>query len=118
MTAPSDKDYSLYGEEESLIDEAGNMVVNLEEVASWVTDLASHYKTSYKESTRMVRLSDGMQLKLQDANRKLKKQAEELTKLRALLDDEIQQRKALELQLADATQSKKAKPGKKGRKWL
>lgn len=94
--APSgDSGFSLFDEEERVLDQTQTMLHKLEEVADGVRGLAQAYGKSYREQRRLVRLSDRMQLDLQTANMRLEEQAEELKALNRALADEVEQRKAL-----------------------
>lgn len=79
MNETSDKDtFSLYAQEERVIHEAGQMVGKLQDVSKWVKHLARAYQKTYRELARLVRLSDRMQLDLQQANQRLADQTKEL----------------------------------------
>lgn len=91
--------YSLFADEERVIDQAGEMVAKLEEVAEGVRVLADAYRKQYREQQRMVRLSDRIQLELHSANQRLEEQAQELKSLNKALTKEIEQRQVLEDEL-------------------
>ena len=91
----SDSEFSLFDQEEQVLQSAGSMIGKLEEVAEGVRDLAEAYKQGYREQRRMLRISDRMQLDLHQANLTLATQAEELTQLNAKLKMEISLREAL-----------------------
>ncbi len=73
--------YSLFEQEERIIAMAEDMVEKLGHVADGVRALADAYRQGYREQRRLVRLSDRMQLQLQEANRRLEEQAIELHRL-------------------------------------
>lgn len=87
--------FSLFDEEERVLDQTQIMLHKLEEVADGVRGLAQAYGKSYREQRRLVRLSDRMQLDLQTANTRLEEQAAELKALNSALAEEVEQRKAL-----------------------
>ncbi|NEX23771.1 GGDEF domain-containing protein, partial [Thiorhodococcus mannitoliphagus] len=93
------EEYSLYAHEESVIRRAEDMLGKLEEVSGGVRDLAKAYRGGYRETARLVRISDRMQLDLHDANRTLTSQAEDLRRLNAALREEIERREQLEQEL-------------------
>jgi diguanylate cyclase (GGDEF)-like protein len=88
----SSSPFSLFDNEERVIDQAGGMIVKLQDVAGGVQALADAYRQSYIEQRRLVRLSDRMQLELQNANQRLAEQATELQKLNLALAAEVEQR--------------------------
>jgi diguanylate cyclase (GGDEF)-like protein len=97
MSQPNDptgqnSPYSLFDTEERVIDQAGGMIVKLQDVAGGVQALADAYRQSYNEQRRLVRLSDRMQLELQTANQRLAEQAAELQQLNFALAAEVEQR--------------------------
>ncbi|NEV61049.1 GGDEF domain-containing protein [Thiorhodococcus minor] len=94
-----DEGYTLYAREESVIRRAEDMLDKLEEVSGGVRDLATAYREGYRETARLVRISDRMQLDLHEANRKLTSQAEDLKRLNAALQAEIERREQLEQEL-------------------
>lgn len=91
----TDSGFSLFDEEERVLEQTQTMLHKLEEVADGVRGLAQAYGKSYREQRRLVRLSDRMQLDLQTANARLEEQAEELKALNRALAEEVEQRKAL-----------------------
>lgn len=94
-----DEGYSLYAREESVIRRAEDMLAKLEEVSGGVRDLAEAYREGYRETSRLVRIGDRMQLDLHEANRMLTSQAEDLKRLNAALRAEIERRERLEQEL-------------------
>jgi diguanylate cyclase (GGDEF)-like protein len=96
-TPPSsgESGFSLFDEEERVLEQTKTMLHMLETVADGVRGLAQAYGKSYREQRRLVRLSDRMQLDLQTANQRLEDQAGELKTLNLALAAEVEQRKAL-----------------------
>jgi GGDEF domain-containing protein len=91
--------YSLYAHEESVIRQAESMLGKLDEVANGVRVLAQAYREGYRETVRLVRISDRMQEELHAANRTLMDQAVDLQRLNDVLHQEIERREALEHEL-------------------
>lgn len=91
--------FSLFDQEEEIIQHAEEMVRMLDEVARGVRRLAEAYRQSYRAQERLLRMSDRMQLDLQQANQQLAKQAESLHKLNQALSDEAVKRRQLTEQL-------------------
>lgn len=92
-------DFSLFFNEERVIDEASAILDKLEDVAQGVRSLAEAYSQAYREQRRMVRLSDKMQLQLQSANHTLADQAKELSQLNEALQREVEEREKLAQEL-------------------
>lgn len=92
-------DYTLFDVEERVLRDAEEMVRKLDEVAQGVRTLAEAYRRSYREQSRLVRLSDRMQEELQEANHGLTQQAEELRELNSVLRTEIEERERLAMEL-------------------
>lgn len=88
-------DFSLFEAEREALREAEAMLGKLEEVGDGVRGLASAYRRGFRELQRLVRLSDRMQLELQQANKRLAEQAEHLTDLNHALESEIDARTRL-----------------------
>ncbi len=104
MSTPATKDtrsgdYTLFDVEERVLCDAQEMVRKLDEVAQGVRALAEAYRRSYREQSRLVRLSDRMQEELQEANHGLTQQAEELRELNSVLRTEIEERERLAMEL-------------------
>ena len=91
--------YSLYAHEESVIRQAESMLGKLDEVANGVRVLAQAYREGYRETVRLVRISDRMQSELHAANRALQEQAADLQRLNEILHQEVERREALENEL-------------------
>jgi diguanylate cyclase (GGDEF)-like protein len=91
--------YSLYAHEESVIRQAESMLGKLDEVSNGVRVLAQAYREGYRETVRLVRISDRMQEDLHAANRTLMDQAVDLQRLNDVLHQEIERREALEHEL-------------------
>ncbi|EXJ14070.1 GGDEF domain protein [Imhoffiella purpurea] len=91
--------YSLYFQEEAVIRQAETMIGKLDEVSDGVRTLADAYRLGYRETARLVRISDRMQLDLHEANRTLTAQAEDLKRLNGTLRKEIERREQLEQEL-------------------
>ncbi|ABI56365.1 diguanylate cyclase [Alkalilimnicola ehrlichii MLHE-1] len=87
--------FSLFDQEEALLAHAEEMVGKLDQVADGVRALADAYRQSYRSQTRLLRMSDRMQLDLQQANQKLEAQAESLRTLNEALEKEVQARETL-----------------------
>lgn len=94
-----EQEYSLYAHEESVIRRAEDMLGKLDEVAGGVRSLAHAYREGYRETARLVRISDRMQLDLHEANRTLTAQAADLQRLNEALRKEIERREQLEKEL-------------------
>jgi len=92
-------DFSLFFNEERVIDEAAAILEKLDDVAHGVRSLAEAYSQAYREQRRMVRLSDRMQLQLQSANHTLADQAKELSQLNEALQREVEEREKLTQEL-------------------
>ncbi|WP_409523656.1 GGDEF domain-containing protein [Nitrincola sp. MINF-07-Sa-05] len=92
-------DFSLFFNEERVIDEAAAILEKLDDVAHGVRSLAEAYSQAYREQRRMVRLSDRMQLQLQSANHALADQAKELSQLNEALQREVEEREKLTQEL-------------------
>jgi len=75
------------------------MLGKLDEVANGVRLLAQAYREGYRETMRLVRISDRMQAELHAANRTLLNQAADLQRLNKALHQEIERREALEHEL-------------------
>ena len=91
--------YSLYAHEEAVISQAETMLTKLDDVSGGVRTLAQAYREGYRETARLVRISDRMQLDLHEANRTLVAHAADLKRLNATLHKEIERREQLELEL-------------------
>lgn len=87
--------FSLFDQEEALLQHADQMVDKLDQVADGVRALANAYRQSYRSQTRLLRMSDRMQLDLQQANQKLEAQAESLRTLNEALEQEVEAREKL-----------------------
>jgi len=64
-------DFSLFAQEEAVIEQAEEIIGKLEDVGEGVRALARAYRQSYRETQRLVRLSDRMQDELRRLNAKL-----------------------------------------------
>jgi signal transduction histidine kinase len=87
--------FSLFDQEERVLQSAASMIGMLENVAGGVRELADAYGQSYREQRRLLRISDRLQLDLHQANHTLASQAEELKQLNGALQNEIDLREAL-----------------------
>ncbi|MFD2111432.1 GGDEF domain-containing protein [Thiorhodococcus fuscus] len=94
-----DEVFSLYAQEEAVIRRAEGMIEQLDMVSDGVKTLADAYRIGYRETVRLVRISDRMQLELHQANRILSAQAEDLKQLNDALRKEIKRRERLEHEL-------------------
>jgi signal transduction histidine kinase len=92
---PLESGFSLFDQEERVLQSAASMIGMLENVAGGVRELADAYAQSYREQRRLLRISDRLQLDLHQANHTLASQAEELKQLNAALQREIDLREAL-----------------------
>ncbi len=92
---PSEGGFSLFDQEERVLQSAASMIGMLENVAGGVRELADAYGQSYREQRRLLRISDRLQLDLHQANHTLASQAEELKQLNSALQKEIDLREAL-----------------------
>lgn len=92
-------EFSLYAQERAVIRQAEEILEKLDDVTRGVRQLAQAYRNGYRETMRLVRISDRMQLDLHDANRTLSLQACELTSLNETLLQEIERREHLEREL-------------------
>lgn len=91
--------FSLFEEEERVLQSAESMIGMLEDVAGGVRELAAAYRQGYREQRRLLRISDRLQLDLHQANQTLESQANELKLLNDALHKEIDLREALAEQL-------------------
>jgi diguanylate cyclase (GGDEF)-like protein len=91
----ADEEFTLFDNEERVIAEAEAMIHHLHEVARGVQNLADAYRKSYREQSRIMRLSDRMQRELQTAKHRLSEQATALQALNASLATEIEERTRL-----------------------
>lgn len=94
-----DGGFSLFEQEERVLQSADSMIGMLEDVAGGVRELAAAYRQSYREQRRLLRISDRLQLDLHQANQTLESQADELKLLNDALRNEIYLREALAEQL-------------------
>ncbi len=95
----TDGGFSLFDQEEQVLQSAASMIGKLEDVAGGVRELADAYRQSYREQSRLLRISDRLQLDLHQANQTLASQAEDLKRLNHALRTEIGLREALAEQL-------------------
>lgn len=91
----SEGEFSLFDQEESVLQSAASMIGMLEDVAGGVRELAEAYKQGYREQRRILRISDRLQLDLHQANQTLASQSDELQHLNQTLRTEIRLREAL-----------------------
>lgn len=96
---PQRDSYNLFDHEEGVLQRSYDMIHNLDLVSTGLRELVEAYRTSYRESQRLVRISDRLQADLQQANQALSEQAHELQALNSTLQAEIEQRKHLEQEL-------------------
>ncbi|MBS4096726.1 MAG: hypothetical protein KGZ83_07820 [Sulfuricella sp.] len=94
-----DGGFSLFEQEERVLQSADSMIGMLEDVAGGVRELAGAYRQSYREQRRLLRISDRLQLDLHQANQTLASQATELKLLNETLHIEVDLREALAEQL-------------------
>jgi len=94
-----DGEFSLFDQEERVLQNAASMVDMLTDVAGGVRELADAYRQSYREQKRLLRISDRLQLDLHQANQTLATQADDLKHLNLALRNEIRLREALAEQL-------------------
>lgn len=108
---PTDGEFSLFYQEERVLESAASMIAKLGEVADGVRELADAYRQSYREQRRMLRISDRLQLDLHQANLTLANQADELTRLNMTLKAEIRLRETLaeDLRLLNETLEQRVK---------
>ncbi|TGD95627.1 GGDEF domain-containing protein [Methylobacterium nonmethylotrophicum] len=91
--------FSLFDNEEAVLDRTEIMLTQLAAVADGVKVLAEAYRRGYREQRRLVRLSDRMQADLQKANKRLAEQQRDLQSLNAALSGEIETSARLEAEL-------------------
>ncbi|WP_083469533.1 GGDEF domain-containing protein [Methylobacterium variabile] len=91
--------FSLFDNEEAILDRTEVMLTQLAAVADGVKVLAEAYRRGYREQRRLVRLSDRMQADLQKANKRLGEQQRDLQTLNAALSGEIETSARLEAEL-------------------
>ncbi len=91
--------FSLFDNEEAVLDRTEVMLTQLAAVADGVKVLAEAYRRGYREQRRLVRLSDRMQADLQNANKRLAEQQRDLQSLNAALSGEIETSARLEAEL-------------------
>lgn len=101
MSSPPEEKstFSLFHHEEEILQQADQMVAMLDQVAQGVRHLAESYRLSFRGQSRLLRMSDRMQLDLQKANQKLARQAEALRQLNVALAREAEHRKQLSEEL-------------------
>ena len=75
------RDFSLFAQEEQIVQDSESMITKLEEVADGVRTLMRAYRQGLREQQRMVRLSDRMQSELRTLNSKLEEEIEAREKL-------------------------------------
>ncbi|WP_244276380.1 GGDEF domain-containing protein [Methylobacterium indicum] len=95
----ADNVFSLFDNEEAVLDRTEVMLTQLAAVADGVKVLAEAYRRGYREQRRLVRLSDRMQADLQKANRRLAEQQRDLQSLNVALSGEIETSARLEAEL-------------------
>lgn len=88
-------EFTLFDQEERVLQNAASMLVKLEEVAEGLRGLTGAYQQGYREQRRMLRISDRLQLDLHQANQTLGSQADELKQLNTALETENKLREAL-----------------------
>ncbi len=91
--------FSLFDNEEAILDRTEVMLTQLAAVADGVKVLAEAYRRGYREQRRLVRLSDRMQADLQKANKRLGEQQRDLQNLNEALSGEIETSARLEAEL-------------------
>ncbi|WP_082173291.1 GGDEF domain-containing protein, partial [Methylobacterium platani] len=91
--------FSLFDNEEAILDRTEVMLTQLAAVADGVKVLAEAYRRGYREQRRLVRLSDRMQADLQKANKRLGEQQRDLQSLNEALSGEIETSARLEAEL-------------------
>ncbi|KMO30898.1 diguanylate cyclase [Methylobacterium aquaticum] len=91
--------FSLFDNEEAILDRTEVMLTQLAAVADGVKVLAEAYRRGYREQRRLVRLSDRMQADLQKANKRLAEQQRDLQSLNEALSGEIETSARLEAEL-------------------
>ncbi len=91
--------FSLFDNEEAVLDRTEVMLTQLAAVADGVKVLAEAYRRGYREQRRLVRLSDRMQADLQKANKRLAEQQRDLQNLNEALSGEIETSARLEAEL-------------------
>ncbi|WP_083468091.1 GGDEF domain-containing protein [Methylobacterium tarhaniae] len=91
--------FSLFDNEEAVLDRTDVMLTQLAAVADGVKVLAEAYRRGYREQRRLVRLSDRMQADLQKANKRLAEQQRDLQSLNHALSGEIETSARLEAEL-------------------
>ena len=91
--------FSLFDNEEAVLDRTEVMLTQLAAVADGVKVLAEAYRRGYREQRRLVRLSDRMQADLQKANKRLGEQQRDLQNLNEALSGEIETSARLEAEL-------------------
>ncbi|MBK1650049.1 GGDEF domain-containing protein [Rhabdochromatium marinum] len=102
-SAQRDSSCTLFAFEEKVLDLAESLVSNTDQMPDGLLNgfkvLRDAYNQSYRESQRLLRISDRLQLDLHRANQQLSEQTQQLQKLNAQLHEEIHHRKALETEL-------------------
>ncbi|NGM37634.1 GGDEF domain-containing protein [Methylobacterium sp. DB0501] len=91
--------FSLFDNEEAVLDRTEVMLTQLAAVADGVKVLAEAYRRGYREQRRLVRMSDRMQADLQKANKRLGEQQRDLQSLNEALSGEIETSARLEAEL-------------------
>jgi diguanylate cyclase (GGDEF)-like protein len=95
----AEEDFSLFDTEERVLADAEAMIRQLNDVARGVQILANAYRQSYREQSRLVRLSDRIQHELHTAKQKVSEQAQNLRALNDVLTSEVDKRVELSKEL-------------------
>jgi signal transduction histidine kinase len=91
----SNSTFTLFSNEERVLDDAERMIRSLEAVGDGVNALAKAYRRSYDEQRRLLRLSDRVQADLQSANQRLSEKTNELQQLNEQLREANEQKDLL-----------------------
>jgi len=87
--------FTLFSNEERVLDNAEQMLRSLESVGEGVQALAQAYRRSYDEQRRLLRLSDRVQADLHQANQRLSEKTRDLEALNARLNEVNEQKDLL-----------------------
>jgi diguanylate cyclase (GGDEF)-like protein len=96
-------DPGLFTEEEQALRQADEMVASLERMTLGMSQVAGSIRQGYHELRRLLHMSDRLQLDLQQANRALEEQRQELARVNAALGVEMMERQRLAERLREMT---------------
>ena len=92
---PARSGFTLFTQEERVLDNADQMIRSLESVGEGVQALAQAYRRSYDEQRRLLRVSDRVQADLHQANQRLSDKTRDLESLNERLNEVNEQKDLL-----------------------